>query len=269
VAEMTEQQMICPKWKECNPCIYPDHQAPHEKCCGCKEGGLHGSSQCPACIPVPESQSENYTDEALLEWSRKQNEKYGRHTTSIQSRQSQIEERAKLLCEKERSQYYFSGDKTRLATFKDYMDEAQADVEWFESHMSHPSLDEVEKRLRDIFKNTSSEIDDFSMHCNCPDCREAKTKLTDSILSLLKDYQPKEIKYPDIMTGDQIKRLVHDAMTQYSADQYLKGEKIDQIKQCEFVGIFIAVIIEQVVKKACQKAVSEAKKGEEVGNNNQ
>jgi hypothetical protein len=48
---------------------------------------------------------------------------------------------------------------------------------------------------------------------------------------------------------DRLRRIIHDAMTQYSADQYLKGDKIDAIKQCEFVGIMVAFEAEKEAKK--------------------
>ena len=46
---------------------------------------------------------------------------------------------------------------------------------------------------------------------------------------------------------DKLKKLIHDAITQYSADQYLQDKKIDPLKQCEFVGIFIAIEAEKEI----------------------
>lgn len=48
---------------------------------------------------------------------------------------------------------------------------------------------------------------------------------------------------------DRLKRLVHDAMTQYSVEQYLKDKPIDSIKQCEFVGICVALEAEKETKE--------------------
>ena len=75
------------------------------------------------------------------------------------------------------------------------------------AHMIHPSLDEVEKRLRDKLQELAgSKYCQYYHPCKHPefagDCYKCDAN---SILSILKDYQPKEIKLPEFKVWDDNK----------------------------------------------------------------
>ncbi|MFA5299558.1 MAG: hypothetical protein WC389_15320 [Lutibacter sp.] len=63
---------------------------------------------------------------------------------------------------------------------------------------------------------------------------------------------------------DIFKRLAHDAMTQYDADQYLAEKSIDSIKQCEFVGATLGLefqrYLAEYLYQPCHIHLDEAQK---------